>query len=334
VLDEANWPITKCATVLNGRIYATVNSSNPSTVYASSIASGGAISWTSGNKTIEVFPNNGDGAITGISNNGRIILIFKERSFYRYDANQLDRVAGIGTTSHESIASDDRGVTYFFGQGANSVGFFATTGGYPTNISRPVNRWVKAISASFYDDIAAYTDGSKICWSVGSVTLDGTTYSNCCLVYNISDQTWETRNYADSFRVFSQYINGSNDITIVGGDTDGHVQTLDSGNTDNSADIVSDCEMRPLVFGNRAKRKAVPELYTVSTDFQGLRLHMKTDDGPFKEIGGIKQHVQRFTGLELKGSSFQPKITCSNSSTPYVFDGLVWSKIQDEGYAL
>lgn len=330
-LDIANFPKTKYATVLNGRVFAAGNSTYPTRLYKSSIVSSLAVSWTSGNGTVDVFPNDGSGNISGLVGNGKVILIFKERSMYRYDDNSLERVAFIGCPSQESIVSDDQGVTYFFGQSTGSVGFYATTGGYPKKISRPIQRWVEAIAATNYDDVAAYTDGQKIVWYVGSVTIGDYTYSNCCLVYNISDQTWETRNYADTFKVFAGYINSDSELTIVGGDTDGMVQTMDSGTTDNGTKIFSECEFTPITFGDRGRTKKVDEVMTYATHFQGLDFLLKTDDGPFKKVGSIDEREKHFKSLSSRGNTFYPKITAANSGEPFQFDGFNFKKWGDEG---
>ncbi len=332
-LDVANFPITKFATVLNSRVFAAGNATYPYRLYASSLQSASAISWTAGNKNIDIYPNDGSGVITGLSGNGKVILIFKERTIFRYDDNSLDKVANIGTTSYESIVTDDNGVVYFFGQGASGVGFYKTTGGFPVKISRQVTKWVEAIASTFYTSVVAYMDGKKIVWSIGSATIDGTVYSNACLVYNIADQTWEARNYADSFRVFSPYIDANGAMFIVGGDTDGMVQKMDTGTTDNGSSIVSECEFAPILLSERGRTKKVDEMLTYATHFQGLDFLMKTNGGDYKKVGSIISREQEFPSCSFSGHTFYPKITCVNSGTPFQFDGFNFVMWGDEGYS-
>lgn len=330
-LDVADWPVTKLAVLLNGRILALGDSTNPSQIYESSLQSAGTLSWDSGNRNTQIFPNDGNGDLTSAVSNGRVAILFKERAQYRYDGNSVQYIAPIGTTSHESVMTDDEGVTYFFGQGANSVGFYATTGGYPKKISRPIQKWVEAISASFYDDVAGYTDGTSVYWSIGSVTIDGTTYTNASVVYNLSDRTWECRSHADRFLVYSQYINGSSELTIVGGDTDGYIQTMDSGNTDNGTNIVSEFETGPLFFTGRGRQKAIPEIIAHCSDIQNMSIHARVD-GILNPVGGVTDKNTRFQNLDLRGRKFNMKMTCSNSGVPFVFDGFSFPIIQDEGF--
>lgn len=321
-LDISNFPITKYATVLNTRILATGNTSAPDTVYASSLEASNAISWTSGNKSFKVNPNDGAGNITGITGNGRVALIFKQRGLYRYDDTDLQRIGYVGTPSYKSICTDDNGVTYFFGQGSNGVGFYATDGGSPVKISRAIQKYVSGISPSVYSRISVYSDGEKIEWAVGGVTIDGITYSNVSVVYFPNDKMWTVFDRADSFRVFSQYINTSSAITVVGGDTDGAVQTIDSGNTDNGTNIVTEVEFKPYHFSDTSSNKQVNKIFSSCTQFNGLKVSLKTDQNDFIQLGSINDFFYDFPSLpRIRGKEFVFKLTSTNDQEPYQFDG-------------
>lgn len=332
-LDVANMQRGRYAAVLNTRMQVTGVTANPDTVYESSLEASGAISWTSGNRNFRVNPNDGNGNITSIKSNGKLSLIFKERGMYRYDGNELQHIANIGTPSHESVVNDDNGITYFFGTGANGVGFYRTSAGYPSKISRFITRWTEAIAPSFYGDVSGLTNGQKIFWSVGSVSVNDITYSNAWYVWNIADETMELRNYQDRFRVFSSYIDGSGNLTVVGGDADGMVQTINSGNTDNGSAINSECEFGPLYFTTRGRTKVVNEIITYAEHFQGLKLHLKVGGGRYKEIGPINETEKIFSNIEkFRGKAFHLKITAVNSGTPFKLDGFEFNDLDDEGY--
>lgn len=333
-LDIANMPKVKYADVLNLRVYGFTGS----TLSWSSIASGGAISWTSGNSSVEVYPHDGTGEGTSLIGNGRMLLIFKERALYRYDGSDLQRISFVGTPSHESVFNDDMGVTYFFGQGANSVGFYMTTGGYPAKISRTIQKWVEAIDPAYYQHIFGYTDGQKACWSIGSVTIDGSTYSNAWVVYNISDKTWEMYNYADRFRCGGMYIDPvSNAITVVGGDTDGFVQTIGAGNTDGivgvtpGAPIAIEVDFGDDAFGDRGMLKAIPSFFALSSNVTDMKVLAKEDDKKFKDMGNITKRETLFS-QKLQFRRLTLKIVGSNSSTPCSFEGFEFVEVQNLGY--
>lgn len=334
-LDVGHMPMAKFATILNSRVLTAGDPNAPDTISLSSIVSSNAISWTSGNKTIVVSPNDGAGGLTGVTGNGRIALLFKQRGLYRYDDNSLERIGYVGTPSYESIATDDSGDTYFFGQGANGIGFYVTNGGRPVMISRAILKYVEAISASYYTSIAGYTDGQRMEWTIGSITIGDNTYSNASVVYSISDKTWTVYNRADSFRVFSQYIDSNANITVVGGDTDGFVQTLNSGTTDNGDPIYSEVELAPIVFTTRGRWKSIKGVVAMSEHYQGLTLLMKADNSSFKEIAGLKEHTQYCRDLvEMDGHEFFPKLIAVNSGLPWSFEGLEFpgEDVLDEGY--
>jgi hypothetical protein len=336
-LDIANFPVTKFATVMNSRVLAAGNPSAPDTVYESSLEAGGAISWTSGNKSFKVSPNDGAGSLKGLAGNGRVALLFKERGLYRYDDTELQRIGYVGTTSHESIVTDDNGTTHFFGQGANGVGFYKTTGGTPTKSSRAIQKYVEAIDPAYYASIAGYTNGLVVEWDVGSITVDGVTYANACFVQSISDRTWTVFNRADSFRVFSQYITSTGGMTVVGGDTDGSIQTINSGNTDNGSPISAECEYAATVFSTRGRTKSPTQLVTMAEHYQGLTAHMKVDDGKFLQFGSITDrnqlHMLNSVG-KFRGHEFILKLTSVNSGIPWEFAGFEFpaNTIMDEGY--
>ena len=143
----------------------------------------------------------------------------------------------------------------------------------------------------------------------------------------------ELRNYADRFRVFSSYIDGNGNLTIVGGDTDGMVQTIDSGNTDNGSVINSECEFGPLYFTTRGRTKVINEFVSFATHFQGLKLYLQVDNGAYNLIGEIDETEKLFQNIKkFRGKTFRFKITAVNSGTPFQLDGIEINDIDDEGY--
>lgn len=338
-LDVGDWPSgTKFAAVFNSRVYTAGSTSAPDTLYFSSIPSGGAIAWDSTNDNLQINPNDGDNGITGLGTNGTVLLVFKRNSLYRWDGTSTfaNRVISVGTPSNESIAAHDSGWVYFFGTGKFGAGVYRTSGGYPQKISLNISQWIDAISVSSYENIAGFVDDDHYYLSVGSVTIDGKTYSNTWLVYTISLQAWHVEDRAHSFKVFSPYIDASNNIVIVGGDSTGNVHQINSGYKDgDSSPINAECEFAPIVFTTRSRTKNIPRVSTYATYYQGLQFLTKTDSNDFKLIGGIKQTEQNFTtfsdGKLLRGKRFYPKITVVNSTEPWQFDGFEFSEVKDEG---
>ena len=330
-LDVANFPRGSFAVVFNSRVFTSI----ASTLYYSSIPSSGSISWTSGNGDIDIQVNDGAGDITSAYVLGRQLIIFKERAMYRWDGYSTDAnpLIFIGTPSHESVAGDSYGNVYFFGTGESTVGIYKTQGGRPIRISKAIQGWIDAMSASSYTNTAGYCDKDNYYLTVGNITYKGRTYTNVMFVYNLTEETWTIRSYADDFRVFTMYLDNSA-ITYVGGDTDGNVQTIDSGTTDNGTPIYSEIEFREI-FTSRARTKQINQFFSYATNFQGSKISIKIDDEDYIGLGSIKEKEQKFDFLEKEaiiGKVFYFKIICANSQAPFIFDGLEFTYINDLGY--
>lgn len=339
-LDVANWPArSQFAVVFNSRVYTAGDTSNPDTLSYSSIPSAGAISWTSGNGSLQVNPNDGDSGITGLGTNGLVLLIFKRTSLYRWDGQSTfaNRVITIGTPSNESIAAHDSGWVYFFGVGKNNVGIYRTTGGYPQKISLNISKWIEAIQVANYNDVAGFVDDDHYYLSVGSITVDGQTYANAWFVYTISLQCWHVENRATQFVAFAPYVDANNNITIVGGDTVGNVQTINSGTTDNGTAISAECDFAPIVFTTRGRTKSLSEVTTYCSQIQGLSFYLKTDSDDYQELKALRSTEQRISALHyqnklFRGKRFFPKLSVTNEGTAWQFDGFEFPEVYDEGF--
>lgn len=336
-LDVGNWPSgTKFGNVFNSRVYAGGSDSQPDRAYYSSIPSGGAISWTSGNGYLDVNPNDGDGGLTAFITNGTVQLFFKRTSLYRWDGSSTfaNKVIGIGTPSQECVAAHDSGWVYFFGIGRNSVGAYKTTGGYPQKISLNIARWFEAIPASNYSSIAAFVDDDHFSISVGSITVDGQTYSNAWFVYTISMQIWHIENRVTLFTYFIPYIDSTGAVTTVGGDTAGNVQTINAGTDDNGTPISAEVELGPVVATTRGRIKVFSPagIVAYSNAQQGLQFLIRSDQEDYKLLGELRDTEQRFDDVNtFRAHRLYPKIIATDSKTPWQFDGFEINNIQDEG---
>ena len=148
-----------------------------------------SITYTTGNFIESFSPQDGE-SITGLFRVPKALLVFKENHIYRvYSADNVDPYPAynVGTYSQESIVQGKDGI-YFH----HSSGFYRFNyDTQPTEISRRITDFVKAISRANYDDVVGVYDGyDAIKWSVGSVTVEDVTYANCQLRYSISTQLW------------------------------------------------------------------------------------------------------------------------------------------------
>jgi hypothetical protein len=280
------------------RMYAAVTDR----LYYTTTPTASAVTWTgSGSGSIQIEQEDGGGTITGISKVPGYLMIYKQRSLKRwnFDSTFPESLVNIGTQSHESVVQA-RGKNYFF-YGPN--GFYETNGGYPKLISRPVQRIVDGMASSFYANVNGWADNDNVYWSVGTVTVNfdrgyTETYTNVVLRFTIDTQQWSVLRYAHNFRALSQYISG-NDALIVGGDADGQVLQLNSGNNDyNGQAITYILESPELDFGRREKKKAIAEkIYVHSDGAQGAMIQRRLDYGQWESFGTVQDIV---TEIQVK----------------------------------
>ncbi len=169
---------------------------------------------------------------TGVCEVPRALLIFTEDFIYRvYGASSIDAYPAynVGTYSQESIVKTKTGIFFH-----HSSGFYQFDyGSQPVEISRRVIDFVKAIPRTYYDDITGVYDGyDAIKWSVGSITVEGITFTSCVMRYTISTQTWTIYDYVGN--VITAMIQFDDETTLnqLMGTQAGRTGAMDTGNTD------------------------------------------------------------------------------------------------------
>ena len=296
-------------------------------LYYTNTPTGGAVSWSaSGSGSLQVEQEDGGGTMQGLNKVPGYLLIYKQRSLKRwnFDSSFPEDLINIGTQSNKSIVRA-RGKNYFF-YGPN--GFYETQGGYPKLISRPIQRIVEGIASSFYSSVNGWSDNENVYWSVGTVTVDfdrGYTesYTNVVVRYHVDSQQWAVLRYAHNFRALGQYISGD-DTLIVGGDSDGQVLQLNTGNTDYNGNAISYILQSPeFDFKFREVRKTISgKIYVHSDGTSGAELQARLDYSDWKSIGSIKDIVTEVFINPLTAKVFEFRISDSISGEIIKIRGL------------
>lgn len=231
VFDLANMPTGyKYAAEFLSRVYLWGKDASPYTLAYSGLLTAGAVSWTSGNGTVEIEPEDNGGEATGLAKVPGYILLFKRRSLHRFNYASAfpEALINIGAYSQESIISAAGLCAFYSDSNENSKGFYITDGRRPIPIShdstRPIKKWVDAISSSA--TVAGFGTDRYFAWSVGDLTIDGETYTNVVLKYNHILKQWSVRSYPSEFKVFASYV-ASGVYSIVGGNDNGTVHQID-----------------------------------------------------------------------------------------------------------
>ena len=104
--DLDNMPIGTLVSVYKDQVIVSGVADSPDTLYISSIPTAGAISWTTGNRSITVNPEDSNNLV-GHGEIGGLLLVFKRFAMYTWNnrATEPDEVCSVGCSSHESIAT-------------------------------------------------------------------------------------------------------------------------------------------------------------------------------------------------------------------------------------
>lgn len=294
-----------------------ISSTNyPYRVYFSSVPSAGAITWTQATDFIDVDYSD---QITGLATNWDRLVIFTEKKAYFYDQSNVKKLWDYGCSNHRTIKNSGPYMIW-----ANADGVWVSTGGQPQNIAGEVIDFIKAgTPRNFFAEIV----DEKYELYVGTVTVNGITYTNCKLQFNIPTSAWSWRELADNMTIFATY-NDSGVERLWMGDTAGKVYnkgkytdaTLLS--SDDGDPIGSHFELPPILLQDISSFKDLKQLFAYSERAQGLNLHVRIIDKnsrvktPYKPIGKLESFVNTFQVDAHKGVILQIAGS-ENSTNPY-----------------
>lgn len=286
----------------------------------SSIPTGGVITWPASGNDFLCNPNDGS-RLTGMKRYGNELLIGKGNFIYRFNGSSIDPdpVIKNGFASQESIAVTPD-TLWFFDGGAQ--GMFGYAGGYPTWISKAIDPFIKAIPTSYHSSVSATSDNDHVEWFIGSVTINGLTFTNCSARYTISTQLWSIRTYANSFNVFADYDDGTSKLR-VGGTTVSDVVKMNTGNSDLGTGIDFRLETPWYIIGNNpAVLFKLSQFSTFIENSSSVQVSFKTDiDNTWRNIGTCRSFVNTWSGLNSNFHRIAFRFVGYSDADPMIFDG-------------
>jgi hypothetical protein len=240
----------------------------------------------------------------------------------------------VGTYSQESIVQAKDGLYFHHSSGFYKFAYDTQ----PTEISRRIIDFVKAIPRSSYENIVGIYDGyDAVKWSVGSITVEGVTYQNCQLRYSISTQVWTVYDFSGTnITALIRYDNGTT-IEQVAGTSTGVIAKLDSGLTDLG---------NPFYFEMIDRWRSYTEMYSRSKSISGIMVASENGAGSllqyqiqssganvWNDIGTIKDNnYALFPNASTSDFNISRlRLSGRTSGTPVVFSGIELLKIQDKG---
>lgn len=310
-LDTANCPIGKYVLEFKDRVYTAGVAGNLDRLYYSSTPTDGAVSWTSGNGHIDVEPEEGTGAITGLAKVPGYVLIFKNRSLKRWDTQSTypESMITIGCPSQEGIVQTMQSVFYY-----NKRGIYETIGGYPRKVSRRIQDIIDVIPSTYYSNVSGWGDGENVFFSIGDITLDDLNLTNCVIVYRINSKTWTLLSFPNEFKAWHHYVDSNGDEIILGADDDGNVWKVLTGSDDNGTDIDWLLQWNLQEFGSRGLLKDITKLVVYDKKVRNGRLTCQIDEkGSFKKVGSVSKDNQEIL-KDLRGRFFEFRLQGSGKT--------------------
>jgi len=302
----------------------------PYRVYFSSVPTAGAITWTVASDFIDVDYSE---HVTGLGENWDKLVIFTEYSAYMYNQQEFKKVWDVGCTNNRTIKNQG---AYMIWCNRDGV-WLSTGGGYPQNISGNVIDFFR--NGTPVDFFATLVDEEYIIY-VGTVTVNGVTYSNTELIFDIPTQTWRWRENTDNMTILASY-NDSGKLRRYMGDDDGNVWDK-SKYTDNSlvytdttvsgtgVPIAVNFELAPIWAGDANVVKQIKEITAYAERAGGLKLKYRVVDRnsraltDYMPLGELTKYVNNFD-VNVKGGALIQIAGSEYGSNPY------WSFF---GYAL
>lgn len=317
-----------------GRVWV-ANATLDRLYYSDIVSLAGTIS--GGTDYIEkLSPQDGE-SFTGLYRVPRALLVFKQNHIYRvYGATSVDPYPAynVGTFSQESIVEAKNGL-YFH----HSSGFYwFRYDGQPQEISRRIKGFVNAIPRSYYENVTGAYDGKdSVTWSVGPVTVDGVTYTNCQLRYTISTQVWTAYDLVDITPTAMITYDSGNIIAQIVGDNTGLVMQQETGTSDNGKDFYFEVITRWFSFIDMwSMKKQLSGIMVNHQNGSGVNLQFQCDkDVPDKwtDAGTLDDSYStifanfqsdNFNRIRLRLSGF-------TKGTQIVFDGIEIDTIIEQG---
>lgn len=321
--------------VYKSRIYLwgdTSREGNPSRLYFSSvISSTGNITWSPTVDYVDINPGDGEGG-SGLKRFSLELLCFKPNYIYRFRTSGVDPdpLIKIGTRSNESIVEGKRGL-YFH----HDTGFYRYSGGYPTEISRPISDVVAAIPFSQFDNIESWSDSDHLYWSVGNLTIADTqgsaTWKNVVLRYTESADLWTVYSYANEPRAGITYTRGTTLSRLIGTDH-GVVATHNSGTTDLGEPLKYRLRTKWYEWEGLMTRKVIEELVAICEKAQGIELMYQVDEEyAWKTIAQLKKLVNYIDRQSIRFHRIKFQVTGVSRFEAPIFRALEITKGVNEG---
>jgi hypothetical protein len=287
-----------------------------------------------------IAPQTGE-TFTGFCEVPRALLVFTQNTITRiYGAASIDAYPAynVGTYSQESIIANVKNGIYFH----HSSGFYQFTpnvyAAQPTEISRRIIDFVKAIPRSNYENITGVYDGfDNVEWSIGQVTVEGVVYQNCMCRFTISTQVWTIYDYVGSSITALIFYDDGTTLNQLMGTSTGQTGTMDVGYTDFG---------QPFYFEYIDRWRSFTAMYYMSQRLDAVSVyhenaaganimyqHEKAGPNEWKQLGAIDSDPQSLipNGNSEDFNVLRLRIVGTTNGVPIVIHGIEIPQITQKG---
>ena len=302
---------------------AYVSSPKPNRAYYCDDPVEGAITWSNLTNFIDFGYDDGDEITGGASALDRLI-VFKRYSMWKYDEYERKQIAQVGCDSYRSIISLGDALYWF-----NRDGFWRWTGNTPELISYKVQPLINAMVATTLGNVVATVhDGFEYRAFIGTVTVEGNTYTNAWYCFDTRTENQYIRCTYDTATSACEYIESSKKRAYFG-NNDGYVMkfstAVDGVYSDNTNAISSFFTTKPYDHGVPEETKFTNHLTFFSENPQGMVLSV--DSNNQGEFSGerhcvLKKSVET-TDVSLSGNIFRYKFSETGTGKSWKFFGFV-----------
>lgn len=194
--------------VLNARV-SSVN--YPNRAYYCDEPTAGAIGWTVATGFVSFGYDDGDEITGGVDALDRL-LVFKHYSTWKYDESSSVKIADIGCDSYRSIVKV-KDIPYWYGDN----GIYRWSGDSPQRISAKVQPFFDAMDETAKGNtIGSIYNNEEYRLFIGTVVVDGVTFTNCSICFNTRTNKFYTRCTVDEVTSSCEYIEASKKRTYFG----------------------------------------------------------------------------------------------------------------------
>jgi len=294
----------------------------PSRAYFCSEPTAGAITWTTATDFVEFGYDDGDEITGGVAASDRLI-VFKHYSMWKYDESTREQIADVGCDSFRSI-QNIYGVIYWF----NRDGIWRWAGGQPQLISSKIEPFINAIDQTALEDVVATQHAHEYRAFIGTVTVEGITYTNAWVCFDVRRETWYIRCSYNTAKSSCEFVYDGKKRAYFG-DDDGYVYKfateIDEIYNDDGNEIDSFFITNTLDDGDASSVKQNTHMVVHSRNCQGMFLAVESDNsGVFnedrKEV--VEKNVQEFN-INASGYKFRYKFYEKSGNKSWELDGFV-----------